>query len=206
MPEDPHRFPTEPEPIPPDADKSHVGIWVGSGCLGIVIVSCCLLSYWAQTFGFRWILNQGDEAKSVASAWVLTGALESIRSSCVDGVASEDAQSWFHSDVSVGARNSLCAIDEETIQQIVPSRDEADGQGMVVDTLASIGETEMATRFEMDPSLCYRYTADEFHITGCFELDGESGAIPYKIIDVTPTRPTSQGSRLKPTVIPPLPE
>jgi len=189
MPEDPDRFPIDPGPTPRDADKRNVGLWVGLGCLGVVISSCCLLSYWAQTFGFRWILNQGDETRGMASGWVLTSALESIRSSCVEGVASEDVQRWFHPDLAVEARNRLCAIDEATIRQIVPPRIEGDPPRPEVDTLAAIGEPDVAARLGMDPTLCYRYTTDTVRIIGCFEQDGESGVIPYKIIDVEPAQP-----------------
>lgn len=189
MPEDTHRFPVDPESTPPQAENRNVGLWVGSGCLGVVIVSCCLLSYWTQTFGFRWILNQGDEARSIASAWVLTGALESVRTSCVDGVANEDVQAWFHSNVGVAARNSLCGIDEAAIQQIVPARGDTEMVETALDTLAAIGESDIATRLGMDPTLCYRYTTDSFRIIGCFEVDGKSGGIPYKIIAVEPTQP-----------------
>lgn len=189
MPEDPDRFSIDAPSTPPHANKRNLGLWVGIGCLGVVISSCCLLSYWAQTFGFRWILNQGEEARGMASGWVLTGALESIRSSCVDGVASEDVQRWFHPDIGVEARNRLCAIDEATIRQIAAPRVEGDPPRPGFDTLAAIGEPDVAARFGMDPALCYRYTTETVRIIGCFEQDGESGVIPYKIIDVERAQP-----------------
>ena len=183
MAEDPNRFPSNPGPISPGRDKRDIGLWVGLGCLGVVILSCCLLSYWVQTFGFRWILNQSDETKGWASRVVLTGALESIRSTCVEGVASEDVQRWFHPDMTVEARNRLCAIDEATIQQI------AAPDQVAVDTLAATGKTDVAERFGMDPTLCYRYATETVLIIGCFEPDAESGVIPYKIVDVEQAPP-----------------
>ncbi len=183
MPEDPNRLPTDPESTPPDGEKRNVGLWVGLGCLGVVILSCCLLSYWAQTFGFRWILNQGEGTRSWASRVVLTGALEEIRSTCVEGVASEDVQRWFHPDMTVEARDRLCTIDEVTIQRIsAPDQ-------VTVETLAATGEADVAARFGMDPTLCYRYTTETVHVVGCFELDAESDAIPYKILDVEEAQP-----------------
>ncbi|MDH3726570.1 MAG: hypothetical protein OER77_03485 [Myxococcales bacterium] len=178
MPEDPNRPPSDPSPTAPGGDKRNIGLWVGLGCLGVVISSCCLLSYWAQTFGFRWILNQSDETRSWASRVVLTGALEGIRSTCVEGVASEDVQSWFHPDMTSEARNRLCGIDEATIQKIA-APDQVAGE-----LLAAIGEPDMAARFGMDPALCYRYATETTRIIGCFEQDAGSRVIPYKIIDV----------------------
>ncbi len=179
MPEDPHRLPNAPGPSAPSKDERNIGLWIGLGCLGVVILSCCLLSYWAQTFGFRWILNQSDETRSWASRVVLTGALEVIRDGCVDGVATEEAQRWFHPNVTSQARNALCSIDEATIQKI------ATPDQVPAESLAAIGgDPELAERFGMDPTLCYRYATETVRIIGCFERVAESGAIPYKIIDV----------------------
>lgn len=178
MPEDSDRLPRDPSPTESGGDKRNLGLWVGLGCLGVVISSCCLLSYWAQTFGFRWILNQSDETRSWASRVVLTGALEGIRNTCVEGIASEDVQRWFHPDMTSEARNRTCSIDEATIQEI------AAPDQVAVESLAAIGEDDMAARFGMDPALCYRYTTETARIIGCFERDAASGVIPYKIIDV----------------------
>ncbi|MDH3200737.1 MAG: hypothetical protein OEM15_07580 [Myxococcales bacterium] len=178
MPEDPNELPNVPGPTAPAGDERNIGLWVGIGCLGVVILSCCLLSYWAQTFGFRWILNQSDETRSWASRVVLTGALEGIRASCVEGVATEDAQRWFHSNMTSEARNRLCNIDEATIQKIA-APDQVTGQ-----LLAAIGEPDVAAQFGMDPALCYRYATETVRIIGCFERDAESGVVPYKIIGV----------------------
>ena len=183
MPEDPNRLPNDPEPTAPAGDKRNIGLWVGLGCLGVVILSCLLLSYWAQTFGFRWILNQSDDTRSWASRVVLTGALEGIRSTCVEGVASEDAQRWFHGDMTSEARNRLCAIDEATIQKI------AAPDQVEVESLAASGDPNVAARFGMDPALCYQYMTETIRIIGCFEQDAESGVIPYKIIDVEEAQP-----------------
>jgi hypothetical protein len=174
--EDPNRLPNAPEPTAPGGDKRNISLWVGLGCLSLVILSCCLLSYWAQTFGFRWILNQGEETRSWASRLVLTGALEAITDGCVDGMATEEAQRWFHPNVTSEARNRLCRIDEATIQEIAtPDR-------VPAESLAATGEPELAERFGMDPALCYRYATETVRIIGCFERDAQSGAIPYKII------------------------
>ncbi len=178
MPEDPNRPPSDPSPTAPRAENRNVGLWVGLGCLGLVILSCCLLSYWAQTFGFRWILNQGDETRSWASRVVLTGALEGIRSTCLEGVPSEDAQRWFHPGMTSQARNHLCAIDEATIQKI------AAPDQVAIESLTAIGEADTAVRFGMDPTLCYRFATETVRIIACFDRDADSGVIPYKIIDV----------------------
>jgi len=178
MPEDPNRLPSAPGPTAPGGDKRNIGLWIGLGCLGVVILSCCLLSYWAQTFGFRWILNQSDETRSWASTVVLTGALEAVRDGCVEGVVTEEAQSWFHPNMTTEARNRLCSIDEATIQKI------ATPDQVAAESLAAIGEPDVAERLGMDPTLCYRYATETVRIIGCFERDAESGAIPYKIIDV----------------------
>ncbi len=178
MPEDPNKLPKDPGSTAPVGDERNIGLWVGIGCLSAVILSCCLLSYWAQTFGFRWILKQSDETRSWASRVVLTGALEGIRDSCVEGVATEDAQRWFHPNMTSESRNRLCGIDEATIQKI------AAPDQVAAESLAAIGEPDVAVRFGMDPALCYRYMTETVRIIGCFEQDAESGAIPYKIIDV----------------------
>lgn len=185
MPEDPNRFPRDPEPTPPVAGERNTTLWAGMGCLGVMVLSFCLLSYWAQTSGFRWILKQGDETRGWASRVVLTGALESIRSTCIDGVASEDAQTWFHSDLPSAARNLLCSIDDEAIQRIATPPTETDlSTPWEAETLASIGEPEAAVRLGMDPALCYRYASETIRIIGCFQLGPESETIPYEIIDV----------------------
>jgi hypothetical protein len=114
---------------------------------------------------------------------VLTGALEGIRSTCVEGVPSEDVQRWFHPDMTVEARDRLCTIDEATIQRI------AAPDQVTVETLTATGEADVAIGFGMDPTLCYRYTTETVRILGCFEPDAESGAIPYKILEVEEAQP-----------------
>jgi len=62
----------------PRSPPKNVGLWVGLGCLGVLVLSCCLLTFWMQSYGWRWILRQGDETKIWASRAVLVGALEAL--------------------------------------------------------------------------------------------------------------------------------
>lgn len=184
MTEDPRPSPEEPADAPPVQDKRtsrNVGLWAGLGCLAVIVSSCCLLSYWAQTFGFQWVLNQGDEVRSYASRVVLTGALQGIRGTCVEGTTSEDVERWFHADLPQEARNRLCNVDEATIQQI------GSPEQVSADTLLVTGETDLAIRHEMDPALCYRYKTETLSIVGCFQSGDDASAIPFEIIEVEPT-------------------
>ncbi|MGB5809147.1 MAG: hypothetical protein WBG86_01380 [Polyangiales bacterium] len=181
MPQDPQYNPQEPETpsaVHDNGTRRNAGIWAGLGCLGVIVLSCCLLSYWAQAFGFTWVLNQGDEVRSYASRVVLSGSLQAIRSTCAEGRTSEDVERWFHPDVPQTSRNALCDVDEATIQQI------GSAEQVSANSLAVTGESDLAERFQMDPTLCYRYTAETLGLVGCFQTGDAVDTIPFKIIEV----------------------
>jgi len=142
------------------------------------MLSCCLLTFWVQSYGWRWILNQGDESKIWASRAIVVGALEATRKTCRDGVVSEDALPWFHPDMLADARNLACSVDEATLQAVATSE-----QASAI-PLAQTDRAELAVRLGIDPTLCIQHATEEIRIVGCFDAEGGPGTIPYKIIDL----------------------
>jgi len=158
-------------------------MWVGLGCLGILVLSCCLLTFWAQSYGWRWILGQGDETKIWASRMILVGGLEGTRKTCTDGVISEDALPWFHPDMPSETRNLACSFDEATLQALgTPERASSV-------PLAQTDRVDLAARFGMDATLCFEHVTDDMTAVGCFDAEGGPGTIPYQIIDLSLHRP-----------------
>ncbi|MEM9726954.1 MAG: hypothetical protein AAF997_00105 [Myxococcota bacterium] len=181
MDSDPRRAPPGDEPPHGRPNNPNVGLWAGLGCLGVLLLSCCLFAYWAQANGFRWVLNQGDEVRSSASRGLISVALQGIAATCTDGAPAEDVSYWFHPDVPSGQRSLLCGVDEVTLQQILsaeqtPSR-----------TLTALGQQPLAAEFGMDPDHCYRYTTETVSVVGCLDTGPDAGPLPYRIIDVSST-------------------
>ena len=166
----------EDAPQPP---QRNIGLWVGFGCLGVLVLSCCLLTFWLQSYGLRFILGQGDGTKIWVSRMILVGALEGTRKTCSDGVISEDTLPWFHPDMASEARNRACALDEATLHAL-----SSPGQASAV-PLTQIGRAELATRFGMDPAFCFEHATEEMSAVGCFDAEGGPSAIPYQIIDLS---------------------
>lgn len=167
---------TEDAPQPP---ARNVGLWVGLGCLGVVVLSCCLLTFWAQSYGWRLVLGQGDETKIWASRVLLVGALGGTRKTCNDGVISEDTLPWFHPDMASQARNRACSLDEATLQSL------SSPEHASATPLSQTDRADLATRFGMDATLCFQHEAAGMSAVGCFDAEGGPGAIPYQIIDLT---------------------
>lgn len=161
----------------------NIGLWVALGCLGVLVLSCCLLTFWAQSYGWRLILRQGDETKIWASRMILVGALEGTRKSCSEGVISEDALPWFHPDMPSEARNIACLLDEATLRALGTPE-----QASAV-PLAQTDRAELAARFGKDATLCVQHEADDMIAVGCFDAEGSPGTIPYQIIDLALLRP-----------------
>ena len=155
--------------------RSNVGVWAGLGCLGLIVLSCILLAYWARTFGPSWILGQGEEARRYGSGLAMGLALQAIRLSCDDGVPGTDVETWFDPKMPQDSRSVLCGVDEATIEKIAAS------DQVVVQTLVEANDTSVADRAGMDPANCYRYTTESLQVTGCYDPTIESG-IPYKIV------------------------
>jgi len=143
------------------------------------VLSCCLLTFWAQSYGWRLILGQNDETKMWASRVILVGALEGTRKTCNDGVISEDTLPWFHPDMPSSARNRACSLDEATLQAL-SSPEEAS-----VTPLTQTDRIDLAARFGMDATLCFQHALGHVSAIGCFDAEGGPGVIPYQIIDLT---------------------
>jgi hypothetical protein len=170
---------TEDKPPPP----RNIGLWVGLVCLGVLVLSCCLLTFWAQSYGWRWVLGQGDETKIWASRTILIGALEGTRKTCSDGVISEDALPWFHPNIPSDARNLACSLDEANLRALgTPERASAV-------PLAQTDRADLAASFGMDATLCFQHATDDMSAVGCFDAEGGPGTIPYQIIDLTLRHP-----------------
>jgi hypothetical protein len=161
----------------------NVGVWIGLGCLGIFILSCCLLGFWAQAYGWRWILRQGDDTKIWASRMILVGALESARKSCRDGTIGEDAAPWFHPDVPSATRDLACTLDRASLRAL------GDAELAPAVPLGQSEQAELAARFGMDPGFCFRHATEAVRAVGCFDPEGGTGSIPYQIIDLALEHP-----------------
>lgn len=170
---------TEDAPQPP---TRNMGLWVGLGCLGVLVLSCCLLTFWAQSYGSRFILSQGDGTKIWFSRMVLVGALEGTRKTCNDGVISEDTLPWFHPNMPSETRNLACSLDEATLQAL-SSPDRASAVPLTQTDRADLGQ-----RFGMDPALCFQHATSDMSAVGCFDAEGGPSTIPYQIIDLTLNR------------------
>jgi hypothetical protein len=166
------------EDAPPPPPRN-IGFWVGLGCLGVLVLSCCLLTFWAQSYGWRLILEQGDETKIWASRVLLVGALEGTRKTCTDGMISEDALPWFHPDMPSDARNRTCSLDEATLQAL------SSPETASATPLTQTDRVDLAARFGMDPTLCFQHAAGTASAIGCFDTGDGPGAIPYQIIELT---------------------
>ncbi|KPK16555.1 MAG: hypothetical protein AMJ62_04950 [Myxococcales bacterium SG8_38] len=167
----------------PAPRSRNVGLWVGLGCLGTLVLSCCLFTYWAQAYGWRVILTQGDETKMWASRTILVGALGSSAKSCKDGAIGDDALPWFHPDMPAESRDRVCALDEAALRRL--GTPEQSSTSILHDT----DRAEMAARFGMDPALCFEHSTDDVSAVGCFDPSAETGTIPYQIIDLTVRQP-----------------
>ena len=170
---------SEETPKPP---PRNIGLWVGLGCLGVLVISCCLLTYWAQAYGWRWILDQGDDSKIWVSRMVLVGALEGTRKGCSDGVISEDSLPWFHPEMPPARRNLACSLQEATL------RDLGTPELSTARSLVQTDRAELASTFGMDPTLCFEHSTGDVTVIGCFNADGGARAIPYQIIDLAASR------------------
>jgi hypothetical protein len=166
----------EDAPQPP---ARNIGLWVGLGCLGVLVLSCCLLTFWAQSYGWRLILGQDDETKIWASRVILVGALEGTRKTCGDGVISEDTLPWFHPDMPSEARNRACSLDEAALQAL------GSPETATVTPLTQTERADLAVRFGMDPTLCFQHATNDTSAIGCFDAEGGPGTIPYQIIELT---------------------
>ena len=167
---------TEEAPPPP---PRNIGLWVGLGCLGVLVVSCCMLTFWLQSYGMRFIAGQSDGTKIWLSRVVLVGALEGTRKTCTDGVISEDTLPWFHANMPSAERNLACQLDEPMLRSLSsPERDTAI-------PLAGSGRAELATGLGMDPAQCFEHSTDEMRAVGCFDFERGTGTIPYQIIHLS---------------------
>lgn len=166
----------EDAPQPPGRN---IGLWVGLGCLGVVVLSCCLLTFWVQSYGLRFVMNQGDETKIWFSRMILVGALEGTRKTCDEGVISEDTLPWFHPDLPSETRNRACALDEATLQAL-SSPEQASALPLV-----HTDRADLATRFGMDPAFCFEHATADVLVVGCFDAEGGPDSVPYQIIDLT---------------------
>jgi hypothetical protein len=169
-----------------DAGQSpsrNIGLWVGLGCLGVLVLSCCLLTFWVQAYGMRFILGQGEGTQRWISRLVLVGALEGTRKTCANGVISEDALPWFHPNMPSETRNLACSLDEGTLRALAAQEQS---------TIVPIGQTDraaLASELGMDPTLCFAHRTERVSAVGCFDTEGSVAAIPYRIIDLSLTRP-----------------
>jgi len=166
---------TEDTPPPP---TRNIALWVGLGCLGVLVLSCCLLTFWAQSYGWRWVLGRGDETKIWASRTILVGALEGTRKTCSDGVISEDALPWFHPNMPSDTRNLACSLDDATLRALGTLE-----RASAV-PLAQTDRADLAKSFGMDTTLCFQHATDDMSVVGCFDAEGGPGTIPYQIIDL----------------------
>ncbi|MGD8316986.1 MAG: hypothetical protein PVH21_02410 [Myxococcales bacterium] len=167
----------------PSSPSRNVGLWVGLGCLGVLVLSCCLFSYWAQVYGWRFILSQGDETKMWASRTILVGALASSAKSCEDHAVGKDALPWFDPDMPAEARNLACSLDEATLQDLAaPERSSTE-------VLGDTDHAALATKYDMDPDLCFEHSTKHVTAIGCFDPNAEGGTIPYRIIDLALHQP-----------------
>ena len=155
----------------------------GSGsawdALGVLVLSCCLLTFWAQSYGWRLVLEQGDETKIWASRVLLVGALGGTRKTCNDGVISEDTLPWFHPDMPSEARNRACSLDEATLQAL-SSPEQASATPISQTDRADLARASAWTRPCASNMRQLGVSA-----VGCFDAEGGPGAIPYQIIDLT---------------------
>jgi len=171
---------TEEAPSPP---SRNVGLWVGLGCLGILVLSCCLFSYWAQVYGWRFLLSQGDETKMWASRTILVGALASSAKSCEDRTVGKDALPWFDPDMPAEARNLACSLDEGALQDLAAPEHSS------TRVLRDTDRAALATKYGMNPDLCFEHSAKGVTAVGCFDPTAEGGTIPYRIIDLSVDQP-----------------
>ncbi len=166
-----------------ESPPRNIGLWLGFGCLGVLVLSCCLVTFWVQSYGLRFILRQGEGTQIWISRVVLAGALEGARKTCADGMISEDALPWFHPSMPAESRNLACALDETMLQALA-----APEQDSTV-PLSRTDRAELASEFGKDPALCFEHSTADLIAVGCFDTEGRSGSIPYQIIDLSLTRP-----------------
>jgi hypothetical protein len=169
---------TEDRPQPP-TPTPNIGVWVGLGCLGVLVLSCCLVTFWLQSYGLRFVMGQGDGTKIWFSRIILIGALEGTRKTCNDGAVSEDALPWFHPRLAAEARNRACSLDEATLQALT-----SPDQTWAI-PLIQTDRAELGRRFGMDPALCFEHSAGDMKVVGCFDAEGGPDSTPYQIIDLT---------------------
>jgi len=167
----------------PQPPPRNIGLWAGLGCLGVLVLSCCLLTFWVQSYGLRYVMGQGDGTKIWFSRMIVVGALEGTRKSCDAGVISEDTLPWFHPNLTSEARNVACELEPATLQAL-SSPEKASAI-----PLTQTERSELATRFGMDPAMCFEHSTGEMSVVGCFDLGDGPGAIPYQIIDLMQRRP-----------------
>jgi hypothetical protein len=164
---------------PSQPPARNIGLWVGLGCLGVLVLSCCLITFWVQSYGLRFVMGQGDGTKTWFSRMILVGALEGTRKTCNDGVISEDTLPWFHPALPSETRNLACSLDEATLQAL-SSPDNASAIPLIRTDRAELGR-----RFGMDPAFCFEHSAGDMKVVGCFNAEGGPSASPYQIIDLT---------------------
>ncbi len=164
---------------PPQPPAPNIGVWVGLGCLGVLVLSCCLVTFWVQSYGLRFVMGQGDGTRIWFSRMILVGALEGTREGCNEGVVAEDTLPWFHPRLASAARNRACSLDEATLQAL-SSPDQTSAIPLLQTDRAELGR-----RFGMDPALCFEHSAGDMKVVGCFDAEGGPSATPYQIIDLT---------------------
>lgn len=136
------------------------------------------MTFWAQSYGLRFIVGQDDSTKIWFSRVLVVGALEGTRKTCTDGVISEDTLPWFHSNLPSESRNLACRLDEAMLQALsTPER----ASGV---SLAQTDRAELATGFGLDPALCFEHSTEGLTVIGCFDAEGGAGSIPYQIIEL----------------------
>ena len=170
----------EDAPSPP---SKSVGLWVGLGCLGVLVLSCCLLTFWAQSYGLRFVLGQDDATKVWFSRIIMVGALEGSRKTCADGVVGEDTIPWFHPELPAESRNLICSLDAATLQALSTT------ERASAIPLVQTDRSELAARFGMDVAECFEHSTEGLTAVGCFDADSAPGTIPYQIIDLRITQP-----------------
>ena len=167
--------PSDPGSEPPPPPK-RTGLFVALGCLGVVLLSCGLLTWWLQAYGLQWMASQGGAMAAEASRVVLVEGLNTVKQHCQDGKVGGDGRQWFSADASEGTRAVACDLSRSEVAQL------SDPNQTKITSLAELTD-DVSSRFEVDPRYCYQYAATATTTVACFDL--ESGdQIPYKILEI----------------------
>ena len=171
------RFPEAPGPSAPPPRK-RTGLWVGIGCLGAFLTSCCLLTWWVVSYGPQYIANEGGELSAYGSQMFMAVGLQTASRSCEGGEATGQGLGWFPPEASSETKKLVCDLDRSTLEQL---SDPQKTKGVV---LSETDEAPLAESMGFDPAKCYRYTAEHWRVIGCFDLESK-GQLPYKILAVS---------------------